>query len=248
MLGKVLYLSWEFIWIANSIRLERELITASMPLKRNILKTDPDVHDGFVSHLSDSKVTEAHVILPLHPVVRREARHKELGLDAHQEDHGCTYLEGEALCSDSSMLMARLLEIEKLSQVPIDPAAHLQNFLQHPATIGLPFTSPSPVTILESAQNTRNQSDGIRAFEPHQNIPGRSQSTRESKETAAKDGSTEGMSGKDASGTRRRMSVSRASLHSSGDRRRSSMILSSTDGPALDWSSGSGLRRSGGGR
>ena len=228
-----------------------------MPLKRNILKVNPDVSDRLVSQFSNLNNAEAHVILPLLPAIRREAKQKELGSDAHTEDRGCTYLEGEALCPRSSMLVARLLEVENSKQILSEPVTDRQKFSQQPKTmIGQLLAPVSTGTALESVssrlQENRNQSDGVQASEPYLNTPSRSHSARETRETRARDESMENIGGKDTSeakevrGTRRRASVSRASLHTTTDRRRSSMILPTTDGSVPDWITGS--RRSGSGK
>ena len=227
-----------------------------MPLTRKPLKADPKVTDGPLSPMRDSDITGAHVILPLLPVIRREARHQELGLDPYTEHRGCTYLEGEALCSNSSMVVARLSEIEPSRQIPAEPVADHQ--IIPPQSLGvteLPLATQSPVAVLESAslgmQDVRTHSDGLHVSEPNPNIPSRSRSTREAREMMSRRGTADGVGGKDAAeakemrGTRRRASISRASLHGSSDRRRSSMILPPEDGPTPDWSNASGVRRLG---
>ena len=98
---------------ANTGRLEREMITASMPSPQQPSMYRPGGQDGVVAPKTGASDASPRVILPLLPHISREPTHQDLGADSNRVDPGCMYSPGDALYSNSAIVIARLAEIKQ---------------------------------------------------------------------------------------------------------------------------------------
>lgn len=105
---------------ANTGRLEREMITASLPSLQDPPMYRSGAQDGAVRPKTEAPDASPHVILPLLPHISREPTHRDFGADSNRADPGCIYSQGDAVYSNSAIVIARLAEIKQASTEPAD--------------------------------------------------------------------------------------------------------------------------------
>ena len=105
---------------ANTGRLEREMITASMPSLQYPSVSGTGDQDGTLPPSTGIQDAPPRVILPLLPHISREPTHREFSADSYKADLGCMYCPGDVLCSNSAIVIARLAEIKQAGTGPAD--------------------------------------------------------------------------------------------------------------------------------
>ncbi|KAI9886284.1 MAG: hypothetical protein M1823_001893 [Watsoniomyces obsoletus] len=143
-------------------RLEREMITARMPMTGEAIDADPSIgadggwarHDyGELGELEESTPGSPRVLFGLLPTIAREPTHESLQSSDEEIDQGCLYTRGVALFSDCVPVRARRREVQTTSSAsgnnpPGPPSAAPSPAPSRPASV-VP-SSPAPLDVSES--------------------------------------------------------------------------------------------------